>query len=337
MRKVIIFMMLCLPVTLVAQTPVQSAERIAQLKAEAAAKAKAAEEAAQKALEAAKAAEEAAKALEIEAAKTQQAQQKAEQERMAAQKEAEKKRTEAQQKAEQERIAAQKEAEKKRTEAQQKAEQERIAAQKEAEKKRTEAQQAQQWTKPVIQPTPDEEVKQQKPKEENEEDEKYLEGAVPLVNGNIEWEKTFETANSPDDNYQRMMRLFAAMTKEKNQLPSSNVALVNESERTIVAHFEEWLVFASNFISIDRTKFIYNIIATCQGNTVNVRLFRISYRYEEERTTKSLIKAEEWITDDVCLNKKKTKLNRISGKFRRKTIDRKDEIFKNIEQTLNNQ
>ena len=293
MRKVIIFMMLCLPVTLVAQTPVQSAERIAQLKAEAAAKAKAAEEAAQKALEAAKAAEEAAKALEIEAAKTQQAQQKAEQER--------------------------------------------IAAQKEAEKKRTEAQQAQQWTKPVIQPTPDEEVKQQKPKEENEEDEKYLEGAVPLVNGNIEWEKTFETANSPDDNYQRMMRLFAAMTKEKNQLPSSNVALVNENERTIVAHFEEWLVFASNFISMDRTKFIYNIIATCQGNTVNVRLFRISYRYEEERTTKSLIKAEEWITDDVCLNKKKTKLNRISGKFRRKTIDRKDEIFKNIEQTLNNQ
>jgi len=294
MRKVIIFMMLCLPVTLVAQTPVQSAERIAQLKAEAAAKAKAAEEAAQKALEAAKAAEEAAKALEIEAAKTQQAQQKAEQERIAAQKEAEKKRIEAQQK-------------------------------------------AQQWTKPVIQPTPDEEVKQQKPKEENEEDEKYLEGAVPLVNGNIEWEKTFETANSPDDNYQRMMRLFAAMTKEKNQLPSSNVALVNENERTIVAHFEEWLVFASNFISIDRTKFIYNIIATCQGNTVNVRLFRISYRYEEERTTKSLIKAEEWITDDVCLNKKKTKLNRISGKFRRKTIDRKDEIFKNIEQTLNNQ
>ena len=234
-------------------------------------------------------------------------------------------------------MAAQKEAEKKRMEAQQKAEQERIAAQKEAEKKRTEAQQAQQWTKPVIQPTPDEEVKQQKPKEENEEDEKYLEGAVPLVNGNIEWEKTFETANSPDDNYQRMMRLFAAMTKEKNQLPSSNVALVNENERTIVAHFEEWLVFASNFISMDRTKFIYNIIATCQGNTVNVRLFRISYRYEEERTTKSLIKAEEWITDDVCLNKKKTKLNRISGKFRRKTIDRKDEIFKNIEQTLNNQ
>lgn len=293
MRKVIIFMMLCLPVTLVAQTPVQSAERIAQLKAEAAAKAKAAEEAAQKALEAAKAAEEAAKALEIEAAKTQQAQQKAEQER--------------------------------------------IAAQKEAEKKRVEAQQAQQWTKPVIQPTPDEGSKQQKPKEENEEDEKYLEGAVPLVNGNIEWEKTFETASSPEDNYQRMIQFFAAMTKEKNQLPSSNVALVNENERTIVAHFEEWLVFASNFISIDRTKFIYNIIATCQGNTVNVRLFRISYRYEEERTTKSLIKAEEWITDDVCLNKKKTKLNRISGKFRRKTIDRKDEIFKNIEQTLNNQ
>ena len=37
--------------------------------------------------------------------------------------------------------------------------------------------------------------------------------------------------------------------------------------------------------------------------------------------------ANEWITDRYGLNKKKTKLARVSGKFRRKTIDRKDYLF----------
>jgi colicin import membrane protein len=46
------------------------------------------------------------------------------------------------------------------------------------------------------------------------------------------------------------------------------------------------------------------------------------------------VKAEEWITDQYALNKKGTKLSRISGKFRRKTIDRKDNIFERIDAAL---
>ena len=42
------------------------------------------------------------------------------------------------------------------------------------------------------------------------------------------------------------------------------------------------------------------------------------------------VKADEWITDKYALNKKKTKLLKGSGKFRRKTIDRKDNIFGKI-------
>ena len=45
-------------------------------------------------------------------------------------------------------------------------------------------------------------------------------------------------------------------------------------------------------------------------------------------------RAEEWITDKEGLNKSKTKLSKISGKFRRKTIDRKDEIFATITEAL---
>ena len=45
-----------------------------------------------------------------------------------------------------------------------------------------------------------------------------------------------------------------------------------------------------------------------------------------ERT--SSFTAEEWITDEEALSKDGKKLTRISGRFRRATIDRKDEIFR---------
>ena len=46
-------------------------------------------------------------------------------------------------------------------------------------------------------------------------------------------------------------------------------------------------------------------------------------------------KAEDWITDKWGLNKKGNKLAKYSGKFRSKTIDRKDSIFQRVCQVLN--
>jgi len=45
-------------------------------------------------------------------------------------------------------------------------------------------------------------------------------------------------------------------------------------------------------------------------------------------------RAEEWINDRYGLNKKQTKLARVSGKFRRKTIDRKDYLFNRFTKLL---
>lgn len=59
----------------------------------------------------------------------------------------------------------------------------------------------------------------------------------------------------------------------------------------------------------------------------------IRYYYEEKRNPQRM-KAEEWITDKEAVNKKNTKLLPITGKFRRKTIDRKDYLFNKIEELL---
>ena len=53
------------------------------------------------------------------------------------------------------------------------------------------------------------------------------------------------------------------------------------------------------------------------------------------KETRRLIRPKNGFTDEYALNKKKDKLLRISGKFRRKTIDRKDFIFNKFDNLLN--
>jgi colicin import membrane protein len=62
----------------------------------------------------------------------------------------------------------------------------------------------------------------------------------------------------------------------------------------------------------------------------------MSYQYEIDRPDTEAVEtiAEDWITDENALNKKKTKLAKYTGKFRRKTIDRKDNIFETIKAEL---
>ena len=63
---------------------------------------------------------------------------------------------------------------------------------------------------------------------------------------------------------------------------------------------------------------------------------RIRYWYDEARDGGEKYEAENWIVDEWGLNKSKTKLAPICGKFRKKTIDLKDELFMEIQSVLGN-
>ena len=51
------------------------------------------------------------------------------------------------------------------------------------------------------------------------------------------------------------------------------------------------------------------------------------YGFDQEGNNGENYKAEEWISDKEAVNKAGTKLYPRSGKFRRKTVDRAEEIF----------
>ncbi len=165
-------------------------------------------------------------------------------------------------------------------------------------------------------------------------DAKYLRGAVPVVDGNVVFSKTIKApGKTAQQIYSIIKGYMQKMLKEKNQINSMIVMDDSTNYSEIGGRFEEWLIFKKNAIVLDQTRFVYVFDAFCKNGQADLSIGRIQYYYEEERDPQRY-KAEEWIVDDEAVNKKNTKLYPITGKFRRKTIDRKDFLFDKIESLL---
>jgi colicin import membrane protein len=178
----------------------------------------------------------------------------------------------------------------------------------------------------------DEEVKQEV-KAKTKVDPKYLKGAVPEVNGQVVFSKHIEApGKTASQIYDIMLQYMERLTKTSYQI-DSKISSSDAQNHEIVGIYQEWLVFKNTALSLDRTRFFYALRAQCSDGAVDVEMLRIRYLYEEERTPQRMT-AEEWITDKESVNKKNTKLLPMSGKFRRKTIDRKDYLFNKFESLL---
>ena len=149
-------------------------------------------------------------------------------------------------------------------------------------------------------------------------DMKYLAGAI-TYNDENKIEFTLDTdanGKTAKQIYDIVLKYMSELTQNEQNI-ASRVALVNDAEHVIANTMDEWLVFSQSFISLDRTEFKYQNLSLC----------RIIYNYEEGRSTGFKEPAEEVISDKIALNKKQNDLAKIFGKFRRCTIDRKDQIF----------
>lgn len=163
-------------------------------------------------------------------------------------------------------------------------------------------------------------------------DPKYAAGAVQLVDGKVEWDYTIKVpGRSADELFNRVQEVFGELTKEEGQRDDSRITAVNKAEHIVATYFDEELVFSKKALAKDFCYFRYTIIATAANGELNLRFCRISYVYDVGRETEFTATAQEMITDDIAMNKKQTKLFPTYGKFRRKTIDRKDEMFHTIE------
>lgn len=168
-------------------------------------------------------------------------------------------------------------------------------------------------------------------KKSNKKDPKYLKGAAPLVNGEVQWTLDLDIPGQKAEQiYNRMYEYLEGLTKEENQLTGSQIALVNKKENSFVTSIKEWQIYKQNAISIDRSITSYKIFTFCKDNHLTLTISRISFDYSENVSHGVVYKAEEWISDEKALNKKGTRIYPGSSKFRRKMIDRKDQIFNEV-------
>lgn len=153
------------------------------------------------------------------------------------------------------------------------------------------------------------------------DDSKYLVGAVPEKDGNVVFSKTFSVPDmTQEEIYNRMHQWIDADMKANQN--TSRIVYTDKQKGEIIAISDEWMVFSSTALALDRTRIIYQLSVTCQDENCELEISKIRYIYREN---KEKYTAEEWISDEYALNKKKTKLIRGLAKWRRKTVDFVDE------------
>ncbi len=162
------------------------------------------------------------------------------------------------------------------------------------------------------------------------DDSKYLAGAVPEVDGQIVFSKTFRVPGKTQQEIHDILEAWAnGLVEASIPAPGSYARVMGSSEDTIVVRVCEWIVFKKKPLYLDRTRFRYQLTVNLDGDQVSMSATSLYFYYGEDMEGEKgqLIKAEEWISDKEALNKAQTKLYPKSDKFRRHTVDRMESLF----------
>lgn len=162
-------------------------------------------------------------------------------------------------------------------------------------------------------------------------DPRYLEGAVPEINGRVNFTIDIPCGKNPQEAYKKAIEWAESTAKE---CISSKITYTDEANYTFVLRNEQYLVFKSRSLELDRTRIYYQVTVKIENEKCHAEMSRINYWYEENRNGGIRYTAEEWITDKNALTKKKNNLLKLSGKFRVRTIDLKDSLFSILSNSL---
>lgn len=166
--------------------------------------------------------------------------------------------------------------------------------------------------------------------DDDKDESRYLVGAVPEVDGKVIFSKEFSIPGmSQDQIYDRILN-WMTQRLAANKNADSRVVYSDKAQGSIAGVGEEWIVFKSSALSLDRTLVNYQITVSCHPSKclIEVEKVRFTYREKEKYT------AEEWIVDKYALNKAQDKLVRGLAKWRKKTVDFTDDLFEGAAKAL---
>lgn len=173
----------------------------------------------------------------------------------------------------------------------------------------------------------------------------YLAGAVPEREGKIVFTKEIEAqGKSARDLFYKLgqwadLRYTPNTTRGEwteasffHNYEYAGVTLADVDEGTLVCQGDEELVFTNKVLNRDATRTNYILRLSVRDGHVTAEISQIYFTYvfveEPERMA-----AEEWISDREAFDKKGRLLKSVA-RFRVKTVDLKDELFKEIEEAV---
>ena len=117
-----------------------------------------------------------------------------------------------------------------------------------------------------------------------QDDAKYLAGAVPVEDGYVTFRQTFKAPSlSQKELYQALLMWANGKFQPTDQFPQNKLITQNEANGELGAIGEEYLVFSSSLLSLDRTRIYYQCRVECAAGECTVELSRIRYWYDEAR------------------------------------------------------
>lgn len=167
-----------------------------------------------------------------------------------------------------------------------------------------------------------------------QENANYLEGAITLTDGKVILSTEINAPKMSKTQIYESVLNWANKRFQPSKDFKARVLYQNPEEGTIAIGGDEFIIFSSTALTLDRSRIYYQLLIKCEEGKCNADMTRIRYWYGEEDNGGEKYDAEEWITDDIALNKSKTKLSPVMGKFRRKTVDLKNELFESIRTAL---
>lgn len=156
--------------------------------------------------------------------------------------------------------------------------------------------------------------------------------AVPVVDGNVEFQKVHDIV--PGYSQQNLYEVAKGWMDEflKGYDARTN-RLISDKDGALQAMGSMEIVFANNALSYDKATMNYVMTLAYSTQQVQLKIEKIRYVYNDGGDVKKLT-AEEYITDENSVNKKRTKLTPITGKFRKKTLDAVDDIFASFDEAF---
>lgn len=172
-------------------------------------------------------------------------------------------------------------------------------------------------------------------------------GAVPVVDGKVLFGDVIAApGKSKADIYMKLAQ-WASLRYEPNStygvwtdkeffqnIEYSKVKIADKERGEIICQGAEELIFSIKPLAKNYTQAYYTLNLKVEDGKVLFSLNSLSFNVDQGEGKFVRETAEDWITDEECINKK-GELRKIPGKFRIKTIDLVNELKREISITIN--